>query len=392
MPETRASILTDDLLARCAGRAAAYDRDNKFFTEDFEELKKAGYLVGPVPKELGGLGWTLAESAQETRRLAYHAQATALGLNMHNYWLGVAADVWRSGDKSLEWMLREASKGEIFAAGHAEAGNDIPLLLSTTKAERVDGGYRFTGRKAFGSLTPIWTRLGVHGMDTSNPAAPKIIHGFIPRDAKGYKIVETWDTLGMRATRSDDTILEGVFVPDKYIARIVPAGAAGVDLFVLGIFAWGLIGFGNVYCGLARRAIDVEMPTLKSKSSLGLTRSMAYHAEVQHGVADMVIRLEAISAHLDRVAADWSTGVDHGGAWPIKIVAAKYHAVESAWQIVDKAMDLSGGFGMFKKSELERIFRDARAGRFHPANSALTHELVGKMSLGINPDEQPRWG
>ncbi|MFM9884605.1 MAG: acyl-CoA dehydrogenase family protein, partial [Burkholderiales bacterium] len=243
-----------------------------------------------------------------------------------------------------------------------------------------------------GSLTPVWTRLGVHGMDTSNPAAPKIIHGFIPRDAKGYKIVETWDTLGMRATRSDDTILEGVFVPDKYIARIVPAGAAGVDLFVLSVFAWALIGFGNVYCGLARRAIDVVMPTLKSKSSLGLTRSMAYHAEVQHGVADMVIRLEAISAHLDRVAADWSTGVDHGGAWPVKIVAAKYHAVESAWQIVDKAMELSGGFGMFKKSELERIFRDARAGRFHPANSALTHELVGKMSLGINPDEQPRWG
>ncbi len=86
MPETRTSILSDDLLARCAGRAAAYDRDNKFFVEDFEELKKAGYLIGPVPKELGGLGGTLADSMQETRRLAYHAQATALGLNMHNYW------------------------------------------------------------------------------------------------------------------------------------------------------------------------------------------------------------------------------------------------------------------------------------------------------------------
>jgi alkylation response protein AidB-like acyl-CoA dehydrogenase len=55
-------------------------------------------------------------------------------------------------------------------------------------------------------------------------------------------------------------------------------------------------------------------------------------------------------------------------------------------------MELSGGFGMFKKSELERLFRDARAGRFHPANSALTHELVAKTALGINPDDQPRWG
>lgn len=392
MTNEMTSVLSDELLARCASRAAGYDRDNRFFTEDFDELRKCGYLVGPIPKELGGKGWTLAQSLQETRRLAYAAPATALGLNMHNYWLGLAADVWRSGDKSLEWMLREAAAGEVFAAGHAENGNDIPVLLSTTKAERVQGGYRFTGRKAFGSLTPVWTRLGVHGIDMSDASAPKIVHGFLPRDASGYKIIETWDVLGMRATRSDDTVLEAAFVPDKYIARVVPAGAAGVDLFVLGIFAWALLGFGNVYCGLARRALDLVLPAIKSKTSVGLSRSMAYHAEIQHGIAEMVVDLEAISAHLDRVAQDWSTGVDHGGAWPIKIVAAKFHAVESAWRVVDRAMELSGGFGMFKKNELERLFRDARAGRFHPANSALAHELIGKLTLGINPDEQPRWG
>jgi alkylation response protein AidB-like acyl-CoA dehydrogenase len=54
-------------------------------------------------------------------------------------------------------------------------------------------------------------------------------------------------------------------------------------------------------------------------------------------------------------------------------------------------MDLSGGFGMFKKSELERLFRDARAGRFHPANGMLTHELVGKLTLGVDLTATPRW-
>ena len=115
------------------------------------------------------------------------------------------------------------------------------MLLSTTKAERVDGGYRFTGRKQFGSLTPVWTHLGIHGMDTSGPT-PKIIHAFMPRETQGCSIEETWDVMGMRATRSDDTILNGVFVPDKYISRIVPAGAAGMDRFVLAIFAWALLG------------------------------------------------------------------------------------------------------------------------------------------------------
>jgi alkylation response protein AidB-like acyl-CoA dehydrogenase len=105
----------------------------------------------------------------------------------------------------------------------------------------------------------------------------------------------------------------------------------------------------------------------------------------------MVIELESILAHLETVAGDWSGGVQHPD-WPIKIVAAKYRAVEGAWRVVDRAMDVSGGFGMFKKSELERLFRDARAGRFHPANSALTHEVIGKLALGVNPDEMPRWG
>ena len=123
------------------------------------------------------------------------------------------------GDRSLQWVLEASINGSVFAAGHAEAGNDIPVLLSTTKAERVDGGYRFTGRKQFGSLGPVWNFLGIHGMDTSGPT-PKIVHAFMPRDTQGCKVEETWDVMGMRATRSDDTVLNGVFVPDKYTCHV----------------------------------------------------------------------------------------------------------------------------------------------------------------------------
>jgi alkylation response protein AidB-like acyl-CoA dehydrogenase len=392
MVVTSVGLLTESQLETFRSRAAAYDRENRFFQEDFNDLRDAGYLRMAIPRELGGLGYTLAEVARETRKVALYAPATALGTNMHTYWVGLVADLWRHGDKSLEWLLREAAAGEVFAAGHAEPGNDLPLLLSTSKAERVDGGWKITGRKSFGSLTPVWTRLGVHAMDASNPSAPKIVHAFIPRESPGLSIKETWDVLGMRATRSDDTILEGVFVPDKYVARVVPAGAGGIDAFVLGIFAWALVNFGNVYYGLATRVRDLIVEMVRSKGSLGMTRSMAYHPEVQHGIAEIAMELEAIHAQLELVAQDWSNGVDHGMGWPVKIVSAKYRAVTGAWSVVDRAMDLSGGFGMFKKHELERLFRDARAGRFHPANSALSHELVGKLTLGINPDEQPRWG
>jgi alkylation response protein AidB-like acyl-CoA dehydrogenase len=385
-------LLSDDMLARFASRAPRYDRENAFFTEDFDELQRAGYLTLAVPAELGGWGASLAEVVREQRRLAYHAPATALAINMHLYWTGVAADLWRAGDASQRWVLEEAIRGAVFAAGHAESGNDIPVLLSTTKAERVEGGYRFTGRKAFGSLTPVWTYLGVHGMDSADPARPMIVHAFMPRDSEGYRVEETWDVLGMRATRSDDTILDGVFVPDRYIARVVPAGAAGIDYFVLALFAWAMMGFGNIYYGLARRAYEMTLESAKSKRSIGLSRPMAYHAEFQHVVAEMTLALDTIEPHLERVATDWSTGVNHGAAWPKEIFSAKYHAVESSWKVVDLALDAAGGFGIFRRSGLEQMFRDARLGRIHPPNSMLTHEIVAKTVLGISPDETPRWG
>ena len=78
--------------------------------------------------------------------------------------------------------------------------------------------------------------------------------------------------------------------------------------------------------------------------------------------------------------------------WAAKLVAAKYHRVEGAFRAVDRAMDVSGGRGMFKGDELERLYRDARCGRFHPANAMTVHEVVGKSALGVLGEAGPRWG
>jgi len=387
----RRAVLSQELLARCSQRAPLYDRENSFCHDDFLDLRNAGYLRLVVPADMGGSGFTMAELMDETRRLAYHAPATALAVNMHHYWVGVAADLRRFGDPSLEWILQRAAAGDVFAAGHAEPGNDMPVLLSTARAERVDGGYRLHGRKSFGSLSPVWDWLGVHAMDTSNPGAPKVVHAFLSRKSDGYRIVDTWDTLGMRATRSDDTVLDGAFAPDRHVARVVPAGPAGLDPFVLAIFARALLGFANIYYGLATRVRDVIVESLRDKTSIAVPGGMVRHPEVQRGVAEIVMELEALGPYLDSVVRDWDAGADHGHAWVIKIMSAKHRAVEAAWKIADRALDLSGGFGMFKKSELERLFRDARAGRFHPANPMLTHELVGKLTLGVDLTAPPRW-
>jgi len=386
------SVLSEEMLARFRERAPVYDRENRFFSEDFEELRQAGYLLMPIPQEFGGLGLTLAQVCQEQRRLAYHAPATALAVNMHLYWMGVAAICHQLGDPSVDWMLAEGARGEVFAAGHAEAGNDLPALYSTTRAERADGGYRFFGHKTFGTLTPVWTRLGLHGMDSADSAAPKIVHAFMPRDTPGYTIKETWDTLGMRATASQDTILEGAFVPGRYIGRVVPADFAGADLFVLAIFAYAEPTISNVYIGIAQRAFDLAVANAQSKTSVALGgRTLAHNPMIQYLIADMAVELDAIIAHADRIADDWTNRVDHGDLWPAKLVACKYHCVEGARRVAKGALDVCGGGAIFKTSELERLLRDVTLGSIHPANAALTHEIVGKSYLGIL-GQPPRWG
>lgn len=386
------TILSDDLLEACGQRAATYDRENRFFTEDLDGLRDIGYLRLAVPSELGGLGRNLAAVCAEQRRLAYRAAPTALAVNMHLINTGVAADLWRAKDTSQEWLLRETvDAGGIYAYGNGESGNDLPLLYSTSRAERVDGGYRFYGHKMFGSLSPVWTRINLHGADTTDPSQTKIVYGFLDRAAGGYEIKETWDTLGMRATQSHDTILDGAFVPDEHVARVVPEGFAGADLFVLAIFAWAELTFANVYIGLAQRAFDLAVADAKKKTSISLGgRSMAYHPYVQHAVADMALELDAMIPQADRIAADWSTGFDHGGLWASKLVSVKHRVTQGAQKVVDLALEISGGAGMFKRNELERLYRDVRCGPFHPANSSVTHEVVGKSALGVL-GEEPRW-
>src|SRR6185503_2458423 len=102
-----ARLLTDDMLARFDERSAGYDRENTFFSEDWEELRASGYLLAAIPAEFGGGGLGLAEMSELQSRLAYHAPATALAVNMHIYWMGVAADLLRAGDASCQWILEK---------------------------------------------------------------------------------------------------------------------------------------------------------------------------------------------------------------------------------------------------------------------------------------------
>jgi alkylation response protein AidB-like acyl-CoA dehydrogenase len=382
--------LPEETLQRFRERAAHQDAVGRYPVDDLAELSAARWFKAALPEDLGGLGLNLAELGAEQRRMARYSPATALSTCMHHYWVGVAADLERMGLNEADLINRYVIDGDILASGHAEVGNDIPLALSTTSASRVAGGWRITGRKMFGSLGPHWNRLGFHAMDNSDPTAPLVVHGFVPRDAAGVTTVSNWDAQGMRATESHDTVLEGVFVPDSDVLCVVPAGPAAHPAVAVTL-VWALTLIANVYVGIAERALEIAVEQAARRTSIAIPRgNLAHHPLVQHQIADMYLALDAARACVDAIGRDWVTGVDHGPMWGPKVLAAKWQATMASNRIVDLACEVVGGSSYRRGTELERLSRDVRAARFHPGTDAFTHETLGKALLGLDACD-PRW-
>ncbi|WP_111719241.1 acyl-CoA dehydrogenase family protein [Homoserinimonas sp. OAct 916] len=377
------SVLSDELLARIRGRAAGYDRDNAFFHEDLAELVEAGYLRLFTPTAHGGLGRGLLDVAREQTRLATAAPATALAINMHQVWTGVAKVLLDRGDDSLLWVLKEAAAGELFAFGNSEGGNDQVLFDSRTRAEPDgDGGYRYYGTKIFTSMSPAWTRLGIFGKDATDPDNPRLVHGFITRDSEGYTIKDDWDTLGMRASQSCTTVLDGVHVPAERIFRSLPVGPSA-DPLIFAIFANFELLLAAVYAGIGQRAIELAVESGRRRTSLKHGgRSLADDPDIRWRIADAAIWQDGLYPQIDQAAADVDNLVDHQAAWFPKLVGVKVRVTETVRQVVDGAIRASGGSSYFSSSELGRLYRDVLAGLFHPSDDESAHSTFANAVLG----------
>jgi len=368
---TLVRVLTVELLERIRSRAAGYDRDNSFFTEDLDELRAAGYLE-PRP---------LLELVRDQRRLAAHAPATALGVNMHLVWLAVARVLADRGDDSLDWVLDEARAGELFAFAISEAGNDSVLWDSATTAEPTgDGGYAYTGTKVSTSLSPAWTRLSVFGRH-----GDRLIHGFLTRETPGWRTVEDWDTLGMRATQSHTTVLEGAVVPREQIVRDLPAGPSA-DPFVFGVFAGFLLLIGSVYAGIGDRALELAVAAAHRRTSRR-NGGAPYSADpdIRWRIADAALALDPLAFELEGLAADVDAVADRGADWFRLLTGAKHRATEAARHVVDQAMRVSGGGGYAADGELARLQRDVLAGIYHPSDTESLHATIAANLLGPLP-------
>jgi len=384
-------VLEDNLLERLRSRASEYDRRNAFFAEDLDDLVEAGYMTMFVPGEFGGQGVTLPHMTEIQMALAGAAPATALSVNMHQIWIGVARSVHARNDAGLDWLFSDAMAGEIFGFGISEAGNDLVLLGSTSQARPTDdGGYTFHGTKIFTSNSPGWTKLGTFGFDDTDPDDAKNVYAFINRSGGGFEIKDDRDTLGMRASQSCTTVLNGAYAPAEQVLRRLEPGP-NPDPLIFGIFANFEILVAAVYAGIAQRALDLAVETVATRTSLAAGGTpYAHDPEIRRQIAVAAMELDKVLVHIKSIAQDvesigGSQPVDHGGFWFPRLSAVKIHSTETARNVVDAAMRVSGGGSFFTKNELSRLYRDVAAGIFHPSSDRSTHASWAGALLGPLP-------
>ena len=355
------SVLTDEVLAGIRKRAPGYDQRNEFFHEDLEILRERGYLK---PR-------SLSQMSSDQRRLAAHAPATALGIGMHLTWMGVARDMVQQGHNEFQWILDDGEAGELFAFGVSERGNDRVLSDSLVSVHEVEGGYSYTGQKIFVSLSPAWTRLSVLGK-----LGEDIIHGFITRDQEGWSNTPDWDTLGMRATQSYTTDLEGVVVEHSRVARRIPVGPND-DPFTVAIFQNFLLLVSSVYAGIADRALELTVEGAMSKhSALDDGASYADDPDIRRHAAASAIAVDALTPQLQTYCSWVDAGDEAPEHWFRLLSGMKHQSVETARSVVDTALRIVGGGAYRSSHELSRLQRDVLAGVYHPSDTEAVHRTV----------------
>jgi alkylation response protein AidB-like acyl-CoA dehydrogenase len=363
-----------------AERAGEHDREGTFPFESYEAMREAGYLGLTVPEELGGRGASLHELILAQERLAMGDGSTALAVNMHVSPIGQLASLWRSsGDERLGDVLRRAADGRlVYASMSAEPGDPI-LMTSSTVAERVDGGYRVTGKKIFGTESAVCTEFSTRARYDDPERGPQVLFFRVPRDAEGLRMKETWDTMGMRATRSDDFELENVFVSDEAVFHSYPVGHFDATMLKT-VWGWAMPTFGAVYLGIGAGALQFAREQVQA-------RGRQEDPQVQHLFAEMEVLLETARAVLYRHAEEMDSGalytelpVQDGMA---RAVLTKYVTTNNAVAIVDRALHVVGGAGYYRRFPLERMYRDVRAGPIMPYSNLEAHDLFGRTSLAI---------
>ena len=367
----------DALALRFAETAAEHDRTAVFPFANFEALREVGLLNLTVPRRFGGQGAGVGAMARVLGSLAQGEPSTALVLGWHYLNHGRLAHGRSWPEHIHEQLCRESVAGIALINPlrvEPELGTPHRGGLPATIARRTSGGWRVTGHKIYATGSPLLRYFIVWARTEDDP--PRVGNVLIPREAPNWRIVETWDHLGMRATGSHDVLFEGTPIPSDYAVDLrPPAGWNAPDPVTA---AWSAAMLCAVYNGIAVAARDWLVGYLHERVPSNLGAALATLPRFQTALGE----IEALLFTNERLLIDLCAEVDGGGPGE-RATLVKHIVTTNAIRSVDIGLALIGNPGLSRHNPLERHHRDVLCSRIHSPQDDSILLGAGKKRLGI---------
>jgi len=373
------------LAADFATRSSAHDRDASHPTENYDRLRKEGFLELSIPKAFGGagvgfLGHTLAYEA-----LGQGCPSTALSFNMHSSVVMPLLDSPEVALKAKHHVADLVVSGRHLIAGNYSEATSTALLGERwldTSIRRVDGGWQITGRKMFASMLEAadYCLVLARPETATVPTAGAFV--LIPSNAPGRSVIANWDVMGMRATRSDSLVLDKCRLAED--AVVYQSDDIRNFRWTTSSWAWG--SYTAVYLGVAGATLTELVRIVRARQVPGYAQPLAYHPDVRRQIAQLSAELEA--ARLVTYRSAWLYDTEGPTAeTTAALFRAKYVVGEAVGHVARVALTISGSHGIFKGERIEQLYRDGALGPLHAPPSDFCLWNMGIHELGLDPTE-----
>lgn len=372
----------EPLAIRFADRASAHDADASFPFENFADLRAAGLLALTAPEAYGGLGADEIDFVPVLERIAWGDASTALVLGMHLSNIGqlVQGNLWPEHHETLFRAVVE--QGALLNAAQAEPELGSPSfggVPATVARPDGSGGWRLTGRKIYTTGAP-GLRYFLVLAAIEQPDQPVRVGTFlVPNDAPGVRVEKTWDAMALRASGSDDLVLEDAVVAADALLEMRAAGTPD-PRGALGL-PWGALTLAAVYTGLALAARDEVAHFAATRVPTALGKPIGDLPTVRLRLGEIEALLLASRRLLYGLAADWVRHPDLRPHLRAQAPLVKYVATNNAVRITDLALRIAGGSALQRSMRLEQLFRDARAGLINAPPDDVALQNAGKATV-----------
>ncbi len=355
---------------RIAPVAEELDREHRFPYELVAELAELGLMGIPIPEEYGGAGGDTLSYAIAIEELTRVDSSVAITVAAHTSLGTMPFLLFGSEEQKREWLPELASGRRLAAFGLTEPGAGSDAGATRTHAELRDGEWIVNGSKIF--ITNAGTDISACVTITARTGDDEISNLIVRNGSPGYEISTPMRKMGWRASDTRELSFRDCAVPEGNL--LGPRGA-GFKQF-LEILDGGRISVAAMGLGLAQGAYDLALAYSREREQFG--RPIARFQAIQFALADMATEIEAARGLVYKAA--WLK--DQVRPFARESAIAKLYTGEVSKRVVDRALQIHGGYGFMDEYAISRLYRDQKVLEIGEGTNEIQRMVIARH-LGL---------